>query len=286
MKPRTLIAAFLALSFFLPRVGRADHAVLNLGTEVTNNWALSAGGFSNAPAYRIYTSITESGVSISSASDGSGLFLYGNNFSTFDGYWTAMCSFYLPPAATNITLTYSNLACDDAGVMALNGSYFDSTATTASTTNGVQGQFVFADGAPSQSWHFNGPDGQVGGTLTNGFILGGQNTLLAIINNTDSGPSGSLYQGLYVGDGTTFTLNATLTYDVLPGEHPMTLALYPGIQISGLVGATYQVQYSTNVSGGNWQTLTNLVLPQTPYIYFDPTAASRQVSRFYRIIAQ
>jgi formylglycine-generating enzyme required for sulfatase activity len=59
-----------------------------------------------------------------------------------------------------------------------------------------------------------------------------------------------------------------------------TAGNYVGLTISGTVGSTNMIQY-VEVRGdtNNWTTLTNIVLPQTPYIFFDtisPTAALRR----------
>ena len=53
---------------------------------------------------------------------------------------------------------------------------------------------------------------------------------------------------------------------------------YAGIELLGVVGRTYRIE-ATPVSGPvNWQTLTNLVLPASPYIWIDygsPAAGQR-----------
>lgn len=52
---------------------------------------------------------------------------------------------------------------------------------------------------------------------------------------------------------------------------------YAGITILGVVGKTYRIE-ATPAAGGGWVTLTNLVLPRSPYIWIDfesPTVDSR-----------
>jgi hypothetical protein len=44
---------------------------------------------------------------------------------------------------------------------------------------------------------------------------------------------------------------------------------YAGIEILGLVGRTYRIEATPLNGPVNWQTLTNLVLPSTPYIWID-----------------
>jgi len=53
---------------------------------------------------------------------------------------------------------------------------------------------------------------------------------------------------------------------------------YAGVEILGLVGRNYRIEATSLGGPANWQTLTNLVLPTTPYIWIDyqsPTAGQR-----------
>jgi hypothetical protein len=65
---------------------------------------------------------------------------------------------------------------------------------------------------------------------------------------------------------------------------PTTLSIltYPGVTINGTVGAVYRIQYTTNLNS-SWQTLTNFVLPFSPYIWVD-TSSPAIGQRFYRSI--
>lgn len=45
--------------------------------------------------------------------------------------------------------------------------------------------------------------------------------------------------------------------------------LYAGIKILGVPGRTYQIEATPATGTPNWQTLTNLALPSTPYIWID-----------------
>ena len=71
--------------------------------------------------------------------------------------------------------------------------------------------------------------------------------------------------------------------DVLVGlkvQNPTT----PRLELSGLVGRAYRIDYTDNLnpSGTNdWQTLSNINLPSTPYLIGDP-AVTNQAKRFYR----
>jgi sugar lactone lactonase YvrE len=70
-----------------------------------------------------------------------------------------------------------------------------------------------------------------------------------------------------------------------PQPQPVTganLALhtYPGVTITGMVGRTYQIQSSPNMT--NWSTATTLLLPNSPYLWFDQSPVSG--SKYYRAL--
>jgi len=59
---------------------------------------------------------------------------------------------------------------------------------------------------------------------------------------------------------------------------------YAGLSIFGQTGATYEIQYTCDLlRPTNWVTLTTLTLPNSPYLYFDPTSAGHP-GRFYRAL--
>jgi hypothetical protein len=57
-----------------------------------------------------------------------------------------------------------------------------------------------------------------------------------------------------------------------------------GLQVTGTVGATYQVQFTTNLSCLNWIKLTNFVLPSSPYHYLDTVQVQNRTVGFYRAV--
>lgn len=61
------------------------------------------------------------------------------------------------------------------------------------------------------------------------------------------------------------------------------IAAYAGVTIAGTVGAIYDIQISSTVHG-NWTTLTNIVLPQSPFLFFDTKSMGVGNRRFYRAI--
>ena len=68
---------------------------------------------------------------------------------------------------------------------------------------------------------------------------------------------------------------------------PPTLALelwagYPLVNLSGMLGSNFVVQYSTNMVDTNWVNLLSLTnLPSSPYLFLDP-AGDSEPARFYR----
>ena len=63
----------------------------------------------------------------------------------------------------------------------------------------------------------------------------------------------------------------------------LSLQLYAGLTITGPVGSNYAVQYATNLSQtNNWQTLTNLTLPYSPYLWVD-TSTPATAQRLYQV---
>ena len=72
---------------------------------------------------------------------------------------------------------------------------------------------------------------------------------------------------------------------------PPTLALQfsggnPQLNLAGMLGNNFVVQYSTNLSGTNWINLLSLTnLSASPYLFLDPAGVG-QPARFYRAFMQ
>jgi hypothetical protein len=80
--------------------------------------------------------------------------------------------------------------------------------------------------------------------------------------------------------GTTTSSNAYLT--MKPAG--VSLALYAGITIDGVVGLTYGIQYTTDLSNTNsWQGLVNVTLSVPTMLWFDLQPAT-QPQRYYRVV--
>jgi formylglycine-generating enzyme required for sulfatase activity len=65
----------------------------------------------------------------------------------------------------------------------------------------------------------------------------------------------------------------------------VSVQVYAGLTITGVVGSNYVVQYVTDLSQtNNWQLLTNLILPSNPYLWFDASCPATP-RRLYRVLA-
>ena len=60
----------------------------------------------------------------------------------------------------------------------------------------------------------------------------------------------------------------------------LQLNIYPGLQITGTIGRTYQIQVSPNMN--TWTTVTTLLLGSSPYLWIDQNPA--RGSKFYRAV--
>jgi hypothetical protein len=238
--------AFLALISvsLLPFDTVADS--IDISTTITTNWTVTGGGATNVVPYAHGNEL-----SVTSTAFSNGTFLPGGSLANFDGFWTAKLTFVLPYGATNVSLVYSNLTFDDRGVLSLNGNAVGATGT--GTSSGVNpGLMVFTDGGAEQNYNFSGPVATVSGTATSGFVIGGTNTLQAVINNTRNGVTATNLQTLSTADGTTFRALGAVRYTVTPPA--MNVALSSG---------NVTVSWITNYTGFQLQTTTNLQPPVT-----------------------
>jgi len=82
-----------------------------------------------------------------------------------------------------------------------------------------------------------------------------------------------------------------LVFAPVPCAEPaqLNIGLYAGIDIRGTTGATYRVEFTTDLPAApstNWTVLTNIVLPSSPYFYLDRESAASRGTRLYRAVAQ
>jgi hypothetical protein len=76
-----------------------------------------------------------------------------------------------------------------------------------------------------------------------------------------------------------------ITIETVPAE-PATLSIatYAGILITGTTGAIYRVEYATALPATSWTAITNVVLPRSPYLFFDAQPITDTAKRFYRVV--
>jgi hypothetical protein len=80
--------------------------------------------------------------------------------------------------------------------------------------------------------------------------------------------------------GSTTSSNAYLTMN----HAGVSLALYSGVTIDGVVGLTYGIQSNTNLSNTNgWRGMANISLSTPTELWFDVQPAS-QPQRYYRVV--
>jgi len=78
-----------------------------------------------------------------------------------------------------------------------------------------------------------------------------------------------------------FTVQVQVQQNIAP---MLDLKMYPGLLVTGTIGQRYGIEFTDNLQTTNaWQTLTNIVLLESPQYYFD-TSAGATTRRFYRAI--
>ncbi len=66
-------------------------------------------------------------------------------------------------------------------------------------------------------------------------------------------------------------------------ETELALSFYPCLTIKGNVGRTYFIESAEALNAAQWLTLTNFVLPSSPFIWID-TVSTNSGRRFYRAV--
>jgi hypothetical protein len=216
---------FVAVSIMglgLPLVGNCQIQTINFDTGTAADWKVTGGGASGATPYIIsIPDISIGCLSVTSNGRSDGSFLPGGSIANFDGFWSAAFTFYLPASATGVAFNYGSFFADDRAVITLNGNILNATGVP---WYGLGGSMVLTPGGPLQPYSpFNGPNGFVSGTVTDGFITGGLNTIEAIINNTYTGIYGPLVT-LTGADMASFGLSGTISYSIIP--EPSSIFLF------------------------------------------------------------
>jgi hypothetical protein len=116
--------------------------------------------------------------------------------------------------------------------------------------------------------------------LKNGTPLQAASASSLVLTNLQLTDAGTYSVVLTNDYGSTTSSNAYLT--VNPAG--VSLALYSGITIDGVVGLTYGIQYSTDLSNTNgWRGMANVTLSVPTELWFDVQPAN-QPQRYYRVV--
>jgi hypothetical protein len=105
----------------------------------------------------------------------------------------------------------------------------------------------------------------------------GSSLVLTNLQLSDAGNYSVVVSNAY---GSITSSNAYLTMN----PAGVSLALYSGITIDGVVGLTYGIQYSTDLSNTNsWRGMVNVTLSVPTELWFDVQPAN-QPQRYYRVV--
>ena len=118
----------------------------------------------------------------------------------------------------------------------------------------------------------------------NGDALPGATSATLTLTNVTKAQAGTYTLVASNSDGKATSDPAVLYVVGAGGQSELSLNLYAGITIIGLVGGTNRIEY-VNVLGdtNDWKALATIVLPSSPYLWFDIQSTNFQ-RRFYRTI--
>jgi len=113
----------------------------------------------------------------------------------------------------------------------------------------------------------------------NGTNITGATSATLTLNNLQTSDAGAYDVVVSNFFGSVTSAQALVTFR----PAPISIAFYAGVSIDGIVGRTYQVQYTTDLSQTNgWVVATNVTLLTDPQVWIDLKSAS-QPQRFYRV---
>jgi hypothetical protein len=116
--------------------------------------------------------------------------------------------------------------------------------------------------------------------LKNGQPITGETTTNLVLTSVQATNAGSYSVIVSNSVGMVTSYPANLSMSVAG----VSVALYPGMSINGLVSQTYGIQYTSDLSNTNsWVGVTNLTLTTPTQIWYDSQPALLS-SRFYRVV--
>jgi hypothetical protein len=220
--------ALIALSVLSPHASRG--VTILFDTSSATGWTATGGGAVNVTPYVVanFGNYAYPVLSVTQFGNAPGAFLPGGSLANFSGFWIADYTFTLPGNAVNVQFNYSRFFADGRGVMKLNGTIIDS-AGYPDGLGSLAGVMVFTEGGSPQPYTFNGPFGNVTGSVSSGFIAGGVNTIEFIMNNTADTVAGVMTGNLSPVDGTGLGISGVISYAV---PEPASA----GLLLSGAIG--------------------------------------------------
>jgi hypothetical protein len=202
MKKSVVVAIVLASSFICSAERSVNAAMsLSVSTATTTGWTVSGGGAVGAAPFLAATNA----ISLTSDGTSAGTPVTGLTLATFDGFWVADYTFVIPAGATNPSISISSFFADDRSILKLNGNIIANVAVDGSGS----GSMVETDGVPAVPLTFT--NGSTGAPASD-FVLGGTNTIEAVINNTVGGKAATL-ANIGTSNGTNFGLSAVVSFN-------------------------------------------------------------------------
>ncbi|MCC6585738.1 MAG: hypothetical protein IT168_03390 [Bryobacterales bacterium] len=217
---------FLSLTPFLLFIAVAQGGVIDFSTN-SGGWTFTGAGATNATPFIVGAN----GISFTDNTQRTGTLAPGASLAAFDGFWTANFSFFIPADATGLFGSFSGLFADDRVVLLLNNVPIGAGGIRIPPGGSLDGFMRLTASGADEPWTFDSADSAGSGNGAGIFIVGGMNTLTAVINNSGDGVTGPTRTFLSDGDGTGFRVTGQVTFTPEPATWTL---LGAGLLIGGL----------------------------------------------------
>jgi hypothetical protein len=119
--------------------------------------------------------------------------------------------------------------------------------------------------------------------LKNGVEIEGATGSLLELTNLQAENAGSYTVAVKDADNTTLISQAA---HLTVNPAGVSIATYAGLTIDGVIGQTYGIQATTDLSNtSGWFGVANVTLAQPIQIWYDSQSTAQQPKRFYRVVA-